>query len=69
MKTRELFLTDQCTVYTTSDSNTNISSNSGETVVNCNRGQKPSVGDGHLHCHAGHWVPDGLKCIDNGLLL
>ncbi|XP_071802824.1 sushi, von Willebrand factor type A, EGF and pentraxin domain-containing protein 1-like isoform X1 [Asterias amurensis] len=40
--------------------------NHGETAyLTCNAGLKPSVGDGQVRCHAGHWVPADLQCISN----
>ncbi|XP_038046701.1 sushi, von Willebrand factor type A, EGF and pentraxin domain-containing protein 1-like [Patiria miniata] len=37
----------------------------GTARVTCDQGLKPSVGNGGLRCHAGHWVPDGIVCISS----
>ncbi|XP_022108957.1 sushi, von Willebrand factor type A, EGF and pentraxin domain-containing protein 1-like [Acanthaster planci] len=36
----------------------------GTAQLTCRWNLKSSVGDGQLQCHAGHWVPDGIECIN-----
>ncbi|XP_038046873.1 sushi, von Willebrand factor type A, EGF and pentraxin domain-containing protein 1-like isoform X2 [Patiria miniata] len=58
---------DSCSRPAVAASNVEVQSlgHGGTARVTCDQGLKPSVGNGGLHCHAGHWVPEGIMCISS----